>query len=350
MGLIKRLKLEGYKVMILTQFDGYENFIRKDVDQIDNLFISRKGINPFVDILTIFDLLIYFIRYRPDFLLSFSIKPVIYGSIVARMCKVKSLVMITGLGTTFISESFLTKIVKILYKVSLSSCSAVFFQNIDDKNIFVNQRIVNINTCKLSPGSGVDLVNFTYKCPKRSSEIIFLLIARMIADKGIVEFVEASRMLKLNYPKARFQLLGPLGVENRTAITNSKMIKWQNEGYIEYLGETNDVVKYIENACCIVLPSYREGTSRVLLEAAAMGRPLIASNVPGCKEVIDDGVNGFLCEPRDSYSLSQNMEKMLKLSHNDRKKMGVLGRKKVEDNFSQEIVSNLYVDAIKNLS
>ena len=348
MPLIKRLKLEGYEVIILTQFDGYEKLIKLNVDRIEPLFISRKGINPFIDIFTVLDLIRYFIKFKPDILLLFSIKPVIYGSIAAHLTKVKSIVTITGLGTVFISNNWLTKIVKILYKLALKNCSIIFFQNKDDRNLFVNQSIARLKLCHLIPGSGIDLKIFSYKRPPKSSNTVFLLVARMLADKGVEEFVNAARKIKSNYPKTRFQLLGPLGVENRTAISIAKMNEWQLEGCIEYLGETDDVASYIEKSCCVVLPSYREGTSRVLLEAAAIGRPLIATNVPGCKEVIENGVNGFLCMPRDYVSLSMCIEQMIKLSYDKRKYMGIMGRRKVENEFDKDIVCNLYIQAIKN--
>ena len=169
----------------------------------------------------------------------------------------------------------------------------------------------------------------------------------MLWDKGIGEFVEAARTLKLKYPNTRFQLLGPLGVQNRTSIKNTEMKAWENEGIIEYLGETDDVTSYIEKACCVVLPSYREGTSRVLLEAAAMGRPLIAADVPGCREVVEDGVTGLLCKPRNYVDLSQKIELMLKLPYETRHVMGKKGRDKIENEFRQEIVCDLYIDAIK---
>ena len=347
MALIRRLKSEGYKVIVLTQFDGYEDIIGKEVDEIKSLFISRKGVNPFVDIFTIFDLISKLKKFKPDVLLSFSIKPVIYGSIAAKITNVSSIVMITGLGTAFIAETWITKVVKNLYRFALSKVSLVFFQNIDDKDLFINQKLVDAKFCRLTPGSGLDLNEYPYTNLRSSSDAIFLLIARMLWDKGIGEFVEAARVIKTKYPKARFQLLGPLGVENRTSISKSKMVQWQEEGFIEYLGETNNVARYIEDAYCVVLPSYREGTSRVLLEAAAMGRPLIATDVPGCREIIDDRFTGFLCKPRDYLSLSEKIEMMLNLSYETRTIMGVKGREKVENQFNQDIVCDLYAEAIK---
>ena len=348
MSLIRRLKAEGYKVIVLTEFDGYENQIGLEVDNIEPLFISRKGVNPFVDFFTIVDLVRLLIQFKPDILLTFTIKPVIYGSIAAKILKIQSVVMITGLGTAFITDNWITKVVKQLYRFALSSVSVVFFQNIDDRDIFVQHELVDKKVCRYTPGSGVDIDKFTHSALPNSPEITFLLIARMLRDKGIGEFVEAAKTIKLKYSNARFQLLGPLGVQNRTAIKKHEVEAWKNEGFIEYLGETDDVTKFIEKASCIVLPSYREGTSRVLLEAAAMGRPLVATDVPGCREVVEDGVSGFLCKPRDYADLSQKIELMLKLPYESRQVMGARGREKIENEFRQEIVCDLYIDAIKS--
>ena len=348
MPLIRRLKKEGYKVCLLTQFDGYEKQIAPEVDVIKPLFISRKGVNPFVDFFTIIDFTRHFLKFKPDIILLFSIKPVIYGSVAAKISKIPSIVMITGLGTAFITNNWLTKVVKWLYRFALSSASIVFFQNFDDRNIFLQDKLVDEEVCKYSPGSGVDIDRFSYSMLPKTSEIIFLLIARMLWDKGIGEFVDAAKSIKLKFPHVRFQLLGPLGVQNRTSIKEAEVEAWENEGIIEYMGETDDVTKFIETASCVVLPSYREGTSRVLLEAAAMGRPLIATDVPGCREVVEDGVTGFLCMPRDYVDLSQKIELMLKLSHEVRQVMGARGREKIENEFRQEIVCDLYIDAIKS--
>ena len=346
MALIRRLKSEGFEICILTQFDGYEKYISKEVDEIKSLFISRKGINPLVDILTIFHFILRIMTLKPSLIIFFTIKPVIYGSIAAKLMRIRSIVMITGLGTAFITDSWITKVVKILYKFALSSASTVFFQNYDDKNLFVTQKLVDPRICRLVPGSGVDLKKFAYSSFQNSFNLTFLLIARMLWDKGVGEFVDAARIIKKKYSNTRFQLLGPLGVENRTAIPILQMREWEKEGCIDYLGETDDVVDYIKRATCIVLPSYREGASRVLLEAAAVGRPLIATNVPGCREIIDDRINGFLCKPRDHISLAHKIELMLSCSYKTRVEMGNKGREKVSNEFNQDIICDLFMDVI----
>ena len=257
--------------------------------------------------------------------------------------------MITGLGTAFITNNWLTKIVRYLYRIALSSVSIVFFQNTDDKNIFINNQLVSKKVCRMTPGSGVDLEKFSFLRMPTSQNIVFLLIARMLLDKGVSEFVKAATAVNSKMPNTQFQLLGPLGVQNRTAITISQMNKWEKNDVIEYLGETDNVLRYIEKATCIVLPSYREGTSRVLLEAAAMGRPIITTDVPGCREIVEHGKNGFLCKPKDKLDLEKKMIDMLLMSRSDRQAMGEKGRQKVEKEFNQDIVIDLYLDAIENV-
>ena len=261
--LIIRLKKLGYQVIVITQYDGHENKIEEYVDQIQPLFISRKGVNPFVDITTIINFVIIFRKLKPNYLLLFTVKPVIYGAIAAKMFNIKTIVMITGLGTTFIEENWITRLVKRLYRFALSSVATVFFQNNDDKKLFLRNNLVNPNVCKLTPGSGIDTCQFVYSPLPQNNEITFILIARMLWDKGIGEYIEAAKIIKLKYPNTKFQLLGALGVENRTAISDKRIAAWVKEGSVEYLGETNDVRPYIEKSSCVVLPSYREGTSRV---------------------------------------------------------------------------------------
>ena len=345
MPLIKKLKERGYTVVVVTQFDGYEQLFGENVDQVKSLFISRKGVNPFVDVVTVLDLFKHLLIIKPSVLFLFTIKPVIYGSFVAKLLKVQTIATITGLGTSFIVQGFITKVVKFLYKNALPSVSTVFFQNSDDKSLFLTHGLVKPKACRLSPGSGVDLNKFAYSELPLSQNLTFLLVARMLWDKGVGEFVDAARVIKLKYPNTRFQLLGPMSVENHSLISRKYIYQWQEEGVIDYLGETDNVISYLKSASCIVLPSYREGTSRVLLEAAAIGRPLIATDVPGCREVIEDGMNGFLCESRDYLSLSQKMEKMLLLPYESRRVMGKNGRRKVEQEFDQDFVCQLYLDA-----
>ena len=344
--LIRKLREEGFKVAVATQFDGHEVKLKKEVDFIYNLFISRKGVNLFTDLLTFLHLFLILNRSKADLCLFFTIKPVIYGSLASKLKKIPSIPMITGLGTAFIKNNWLTIIVKKLYKVSLSSVSTVFFQNPDDKGLFVDNGLVPSDICQLTPGSGIDLDDFRPTDMPDTKTINFLLIARMIKDKGVGEFVEAASIVRAKVPNAKFHLLGPLGVENRSAISRSQMNNWVKEGIVSYLGETDDVTPYISQSNCVVLPSYREGTSRVLLEAAAMERPIIATDVPGCREVVDDGENGLLCRKKDASDLAKKMIEMASFTSSELKEMGKKGRFKVSKDFNHQIVIRLYMNAI----
>ena len=348
MPLIRRLKSEGYNVVVLTQFDGYESLISKEVAEVRKLFISRRGINPFIDILTVLDLLKHLIIIKPNIFLPFTIKPVIYGCAVAKLINIKSIVMITGLGTVFIQNTWVKHIVMALYRFALSSVRVVFFQNNDDKSLFIDHGLVSRDICYLIPGSGVDLDKFKFTKLPSSKELKFLLIGRMLWDKGVGEFVDAASQLNSRYKNISFQLLGPIGVQNRSAIPYSKIKEWQDDKIIEYLGETDNVAAFIADSSCVVLPSYREGTSKVLLEAAAMGRPIIASDVPGCREVVEDGNTGFLCRSNDASDLSKKIEMMISLPYATRSEMGRKGREKIKAEYRQEIVCDKYIEAIKN--
>ena len=344
--LIRKLKELGFKVIVLTQFDGFEKKLNKEVDIVLPLFISRNGVNPIIDTLTIIDLFRKIYQIKPHLVLFFTIKPVIYGSLVSSLLGINSIVTITGLGTSFIKNNWITKVVKFLYKFTLKHCSIIFFQNNSDKRLFEELSLVKKQVCKIIPGSGINLDLFKYSQPKNDKDLTFLLIARMLWDKGIGEFIGAAKIVKNEYPKTLFKLLGPIGVQNRTAVSNKQIIDWHNSSIIEYLGESTNVSEYIKNSSCVVLPSYREGISRVLLEASAIGRPMIASNVPGCREIVEDEINGFICRVKDINDLAEKIIRMIRLPFQQRIEMGVNARKKMHNEFSIDIVNKIYIENI----
>ena len=194
-----------------------------------------------------------------------------------------------------------------------------------------------------------DVDHFKLQSYPKGNPMTFLLIARVLWDKGVGEFVEAARQLRLEFSDVRFQLLGFLDVLNRTAISRRQMQIWTEQGIIDYLGETDDVRSYISNADCVVLPSYREGLPRTLLEAASMGRPIIATDVTGCREVVNHGVNGYLCKAKDVIDLAEKMKDMIKLSTDERREMGLRGRKKMEKNFDEKIIVEKIINRIESV-
>jgi glycosyltransferase involved in cell wall biosynthesis len=236
-----------------------------------------------------------------------------------------------------------------LYKLALKKSTCVFFQNPDDRDFFILKNIVRLDQTQLLPGSGVDLNRYRPALNKNHSkpgELKFILIARMIRDKGVYEYIEAAKTVHTQYPHVQFNLLGFLGVENPTAVSHEQINEWNKLSFIHYLGEAEDVREFISQSDCVVLPSYREGTPKALLEAAAMAKPIITTNVPGCKEVVDDSVNGYLVEVKNTKDLAKKMCKMIELTELEREEMGRRGRIKMERQFNEEIVFNAYLNVI----
>ena len=287
-------------------------------------------------------------RVRPSAFLGFTIKPNIYGSLAAQAVGARVINNITGLGTAFLSTGWLRTLASSLYRVALRRSHTVFFQNGSDLQLFLKRRLVRQDQARLLPGSGLDLERFrpSPAAAGAADDFRFLLIGRMLWDKGVGEFVEAARRVRASHPQARFQLLGALGADNRTAVPEDQLGKWLDEGVVEYLGSTSDVRPFVEAADCLVLPSYREGLPRSLLEGSAMGKPVIATDVPGCRDVVDHGRTGLLCAVRSAEALASAMRQMIDLSPAERAIMGAAGRARVEQEFCQSKVLERYLGAL----
>jgi glycosyltransferase involved in cell wall biosynthesis len=313
-----------------------------DVERIP-IRIDRSGLNPVADLRLLADYRRLLGRIQPAAYLGFTIKPNIYGSMAAATLGIPAIPNVSGLGTAFIRRGVLQSIVTALYRLGFSKAPAVFFQNDEDRSLFVGRRIVRAKQSRVLPGSGVDLSRFAPAAPNEGPPV-FLLVARLLRDKGVIEFVQAAR--SLGSQGMRFQLLGPIDEGNRSAIERSELESWIEEGVIEYLGVTDDVRPFLSAATAVVLPSYREGMPRSLLEAAAMGRPLIAADVPGCRDVVEDGINGYLCTVRDPVSLASAMRRLAALPPTDRIAMGEAARRKVQEQFSEELVIGAYLEVL----
>jgi len=344
--IIAALTARGDRVIAIAGEDRSVAGLTQLGCDVVGLAVDSKGVNPLSDLALLFRLRRAFAAHRPDVVLNFTIKPVIYGTLAARSLRIPVINTITGLGTAFIKDTWLTRIVEGLYKLALPGPRPVVFQNSEDLALFKERRLVTDNPCTIVAGSGIDLQEFRARPLPKRGPVTFLLIARLLKDKGIAEYVEAAGIVRTYFPQIRFQLLGPLGVANRTAISKAELSNWVVEGVIEYLGETDDVRPFIKAAHCVVLPSYREGMPRVLLEAAAMGRPLIATNVTGCRDVVDDGVNGYLCAARDAGNLAFKMRAFLDLSWGERQKMGNASGAIAEARFDVRRVVKTYLDLI----
>ena len=318
-----------------------------DVERVP-VAIQRAGLNPFADLKLFLDYRRLLKRLKPAAYLGFTIKPNVYGSLAAASLGIAALPNVSGLGTAFIRGGALETFVKRLYRIGFRRAPVVFFQNDQDRKLFVDRRIVRAEQGRVLPGSGVDIERFT-PVPPPEGPPVFLLIGRLLRDKGVMEFVEAARMVRATIPAARFQLLGPIDEANRTSVRRADIDAWVAEGVVEYLGTTDDVRPFIAAASAIVLPSYREGLPRSLLEGAAMARPLIATDVPGCRDVVEDGVNGYLCAVRDPASLAQALIRFSELPQSERLAMGNCARKRVQDRFSEKFVVDAYLNALAEL-
>jgi len=291
-------------------------------------------------------------RLQPAAFLGFTVKPNIYGSIAAALAGVKTINNISGLGTAFLRAGPLQSLVTMLYRVALQRSSTIFFQNRDDLDMFASRGLVDRERARLLPGSGIDLERFAASPEEhaRGRAFRFLLVARLLWDKGVAEYVAAARIVRARHPAVRFQMLGFLGADNRSAVPPDQVAAWQQEGVIDYLGSSDDVRPFMRKADCVVLPSYREGMPRSLLEASALARPLIASDVPGCREIVADGVNGFLCEVRSAASLASAMIRMIELDPAERSAMGQRARTKVEREYDHRLIGSAYLAAIERAS
>jgi glycosyltransferase involved in cell wall biosynthesis len=346
-GLIRALINEGYEVVTVAPQDDYAPRLAELGCRFVPLPMDNKGTHPGRDLFLLGRFYWLLRRERPDVYLGYTVKPNVYGSLAAHAQCIPVINNVAGLGTVFTKGGWLNTLVRGFYRIALSQSYKVFFQNEADRQMFVSGGLVAEKVADRLPGSGVDLKKFTPLPLPGKSSVRFLLIARMLWDKGVGEYVEASRKIINTFPDTEFCLLGFLNVENPTAISHIQMDKWVSEGSVCYLGVSDDVREQIATADCVVLPSYyREGTPRCLLEASAMGKPVITTNTIGCRDVVDDGVNGFLCNPRDSVDLAEKMIQMIRLSPTDRDKMGASGRKKMEREFDERIVIDRYLKVI----
>jgi glycosyltransferase involved in cell wall biosynthesis len=349
MGLIRGLRAAGHRVIALAPPDDYAERLRAEGLEFVPIEIDKKGISPTRDLALLIRYWRRLGRLKADLFLGYTAKPNIYGSIAARLRRARVINNVSGLGTAFIRRSPLTIVVSLLYRFAFRGSSTVFFQNAEDRDLFLEKRLVRAAQARLLPGSGVDLHRFAVRpLPASPADApVFLLVARLLRDKGVVEFVEAAREVKKAFPAAQFRILGFLDVENRTAISRGEVEEWAREGVVEYLGAADDVRPHIEAADCVVLPSYREGLPRSLLEAAAVGRPLIATDVPGCRHIVTDGENGLLCAARDAGSLARAMLRMIEAGQEQRKRWAAAGRARVEREFDERLAVRLYLEAIE---
>lgn len=342
----------GYKVFLMIPDDGV--YFRKlqvlgftcygDVS-------SWKGQNPLAELCLLLKLKKLYNRIAPDIICSFTIKPNLYTAIVNRRSKIKQIANITGLGYGFMNSKFKATLFAKLYRFAVSKIDHIFFQNKDDYNHLKNMDVfTQENNIDILPGSGVNLEEFNYVGAAQTISNKFLYSGRLIADKGIYELIAAFEKLKKIVPDTRLVFIGNFFPANPSAISSEQVNEWINNGTIDYLGMVDNVSEVIAESDCMILPSYREGMPRSLLEASSMGKPIITVDSVGCKDVVEDGVTGYLAKVKDVETLFDAMYKFTCLNLNERRKMGEMARKKMEREFDQSIVINKYLSVIHHLA
>ena len=346
LNFVKALLAKGYEVHTIAPHDNYTQHLEALGCVHHDVKMDSRGANPIKDIALTFELWGIYRKLRPDIILHYTIKPNVYGTLAASMLKIPTINNVCGFGTVFLKNNLVSAVAVALYKFAFRFPKKVFFQNSDDLALFLEKKLVPAKSADLIPGSGIDLNYFQPMEFKRNDSFTFLLISRLITDKGILEYIEAVKSLKRKGVNARFQLLGAKDPEHKRGIQLPVIDEWIQSNTIEYLGTTDDVRKFIQKADCIVLPSYREGTPRTLLEAASSSKPIVATDVPGCHNVVIDNYNGLLCKLKDVDDLALKMEQMILLDDNTIKKFGENGRKKIEFEFDENLVISKYLQEI----
>lgn len=355
-GLVRELTNKGHRVIVIAPPDPqYEAVLRSFGAEFSAWRLRSQGKAPFAEAAAILHLASLLRQLRPNVVFTYTVKPVIYGAIASRLCAVPAIPVITGLGYVFLNNDWVSKLARRLYGWTLRWSKEVWFLNSVDEQTFRQAGILGSSPVHFLPGEGVNTDHFApvdepaSRKPNVSGALTFLMLSRLLKDKGVLEFIGAARIVKAKFPWARFQLLGAIDANNPSAIAPEQVAAWQEEGVVQHLGTLQDVRPAIHAADCVVLPSYREGLPRSLLEASAMCKPLIATDVPGCRDVVEHTVTGLLCAPQNEADLAAQMLSILKLSPQEREAMGKNGRAFVRRRFDERIVFIHYLQALDRL-
>ena len=342
--VMKAIVDAGYEVYISEPDDDERVKYFEEIGcRIIKTDFNRRGMNPIADFKLMLKYRRMIKRLKPKAVLSYTIKPKIYGGIACRLTGTPQLANVTGLGDAMENGGWLQKLTIGLYKVGIGKARCVFFQNATNKQFCEAHGIVG-RKARLLPGSGVNLEHHRFQELPPDGIIKFLFISRLLRDKGTEEFFEMAKSIKAKYENTEFQILGWCEGDYQQQLDELVEI-----GVVRYLGSTSDVRPYLRDVHCTIMPSYHEGMSNVNLESAANGRPVITTDVPGCRETVDDGVSGFLVKARDAQSLIDGVERFIKLPYQEKRVMGGEARKKVEREVDRHIVIDSYLRAIRDV-
>jgi len=344
LNVIDKLLDEGHKVIVIAPIDEYLEYKEKypKVKHFSLRTLDRDSTNPFKDLLLVAELVRKYRLINPDLILHYTNKPNIFGGIATKIAGVPSIAMVTGLGYAFIHNGWIKKVTTLLYRLTGRFHKKFIFENIEDRELFEELKIIKPNQGISIKGCGV---NTTYFAPypngvvKPGDEVIFTFIGRLLYDKGIKEFVLAAKAIKSKYPKVSFWIVGELDLENPATVDKEDLIGWTENDIVYYHGFQRDVRPYIAKSDCIVLPSYREAIPRTITEGMSMGKPVITTDTAGCREAVDIGQNGFLAEVKSTESLRDTFEQFINLTSDQRHKMGEAGRQKALAEFDDRKIA-----------
>jgi len=349
--LIKQLKLAGYRVLVIAPVDEYIHYLNDNyfTRHIPLRFLAAQRKNPLWDLLLLWELYRIYRRERPALVLHFTIKPNIYGSLAARLAGARSVPTVTGLGYTFLHNGLLSRLARRLYRLAFRGVARSVFHNEDDRRLFIREGIITEESALVIPGSGVNTNHFRPLPQPSNGKFVFLFIGRLLHDKGIREFAAAARELRRLAPRAECWVVGQLNPEYPAAVTRQELLQWIEEHHIRYLGATKDVRPFIKQAHALVLPSYREGLPRAILEAMAMGKPIITTDTAGCRETVEPGRNGYLTPARDAMALAEAMVHLYHLSDEQRAHLGDYSREKALKEFDEKIIVGAYLEVCERV-
>lgn len=343
--IIEDLQNKGQNVIIVAEFKDYIEEIKNIGCTLIELKIPRRGKNPISDVNLYNQIKSILKENNPDIVFSNSIKPNVYFGIASNKLGIPFVPNVTGLGGSLLNPGAIQKIASALYKLGVKNAKTIFFQNNFNKDYFYTNKIIDgSKACLVLPGSGINLEKYTYhEYPETSEYIRFIMIARIMKDKGIIEYLNAAEKIKSEHSNIDFMLVGDyddLSFKERIDKLNSK-------GIIKYIGYRKDINELIKNSHCLIHPSYHEGLSNVLLEAGATGRPVIASDIPGCRETFIDGVSGLAVKVKDSEDLIHKIEEFINIPNDKKVQMGKANRNHVAKNFDRKIVVDKYIECIE---
>ena len=342
--LITKFIDKGYLIYILANKDNYYDKLSKLGCKFINIEFKRRNINLFSELFLFFKLIFLLNKYKPNYLLNFTIKPILIGGLASRILKIKYISTITGMGKMFTNKNNNSILGRILYRITNKKAYKVFVQNKHDLSYFLNDIAISKNQLKLIPGSGVDTDYFYESAyPKIKNKIIFTNISRLIKDKGIDEYLESAKIIKEKYNNIEFNLIG--SEENEKKLTK-KVKLYNKKSIINYYGHIDDVRKFIEKSHCVILTSYREGMPRSLLESSSMARPFISTNCIGSNELLLNNVNGIECNIKSVQSIVNAIEKFISLTFEDKRLLGKNARGIVLNKYKQEIIISEFIRII----